>query len=241
MAKIIAFCGTPCSGTTTVCLKAAQEVYLKTQNGAVIYVNPSLKIPALGLLFPNYTPDSLFSLGSMFDTTDIYEEDVLNHLVTVKNMQNFGCLGYKSGENKNSYAHLTIDKVEGLFKTLKEMAGYVFVDCTNDEDDLISKYAMSIADMVVMVISPTLKSMTYLSSNKESFGSNFEKIIKVLNTTDDDLFYPTEDVKGLVKDVYAVLPFCKAVKGQQLDGLLYTLIKDKKFLKELRKLTQILM
>ena len=73
MAKIIAVIGSPGSGKTTVTLKLAQELYCATTSGAVIYLSPSLKVPALGVLFPNYTPDSIFSLGTMFDKTDIYE------------------------------------------------------------------------------------------------------------------------------------------------------------------------
>ena len=77
MAKIIAVIGSPGSGKTTVTLKLAQELYCATSNGAVIYISPSLKVPALGVLFPNYTPDSLFSLGNMLNKTDVYEEDIL--------------------------------------------------------------------------------------------------------------------------------------------------------------------
>ena len=116
MAKIIAVIGSPGSGKTTVTLKLAQELYCATTSGAVIYLAPSLIVPALGVVFPNYTPDSIFSLGIMFDKTDIYEEDVLNHLVTVKAMNNFGCLGYKAGENKYDFATLTEDKVNALFE-----------------------------------------------------------------------------------------------------------------------------
>lgn len=129
MAKMIAVIGSPGSGKTTVTLKLAQELYCATTNGAVIYLSPSLKVPAIGVLFPNYTPDSIFSLGEMLDKTDIYEEDILNHLVTVKAMNNFGCLGYKAGENRFSFPVLTEDKVKSLFDVLHKMAGYVFVDC----------------------------------------------------------------------------------------------------------------
>lgn len=60
MAKIISVIGSPGSGKATVALKLAQELYCSTSNGAVIYLSPSLKVPALGVLFPNYKPDSVF-------------------------------------------------------------------------------------------------------------------------------------------------------------------------------------
>ncbi len=241
MAKIIAVIGSPSSGKTTVCIKLAQEVYCLTKNGAVIYLSPSLKIPALGLLFPNYTPDSLFSLGDMFDKTDIFEDDILSHLVTVKSMPNFGCLGYKAGENKMNFADLTYDKVTGLFEKLNEMAGYIFVDCTEEENDLITQYALANAHEVVMVISPDLKSMTYLASNEKEYGTNAQRAVRVLNVTENDLFSPVEDVRGQVNNISFVLPYSKQIRSQQLDGLLYDRAKDKKYRKSLMNIVNRIM
>jgi len=236
MAKIIAVIGSPGSGKTTVTLKLAQELYCATTNGAVIYLNPSLKIPAMGLLFPNYTPDSIFSLGKLLDKTDVFEEDVLDNLVTVKAMQNFGCLGYKTGENRYSYAEPTADKVDALFKVLKNMAGYVFVDCTDDENDLISKFAIREANEVIMVIAPDLKSMVYLASNEREFGEKAVNALRILNVTENELYSPTDDVRGVVKNIGYVLPFSKQIRGQHLDGLLYERAKDKKYRRELEKI-----
>lgn len=233
MAKIIAVCGSPNSGKTTVAFKLAQEVYCNTSDGSVIYLSPSLTVPALGLIFPNYTPDSLFSLGEVIDKTDIFEEDILNHLVTVKNMKNFGCLGYKVDENKYSFAKPTSDKINALFETLSKMAGYIFVECTEDDYSLISQKALSVANEVVFVLSPDLKSMTYYTANKELFGSNEERSHKVLNITDRDLFLPIEDVKAQLKNVSCVLPYSRQVRQQLLDGQLYERVSDKKFRKEL--------
>ena len=233
MAKIIAVIGSPGSGKTTVTLKLAQELYCATSSGGVIYLSPSLKVPALGVLFPNYTPDSLFSLGNMLNKTDVYEEDILNHLVTVKAMQNFGCLGFKSGENKFSYPELTDDKVQNLFDVLNKMAGYVFVDCTDEERDLISQYALGRADSVVMVLSPDLKSMVYLASNEIVLGDHAHRAIRVLNVNENELFSPIDDVKTHVKNISHILPFSKQIRSQHLDGLLYERAKDKKYRKEI--------
>lgn len=236
MAKIIAVIGSPGSGKTTVTLKLAQELYCATTNGSVIYISPSLKVPALGVLFPNYTPDSIFSLGSMFDKTDIYEEDILNHLVTVKSMNNFGCLGYKAGENKYDFAELTEDKVNSFFDVLNNMAGYIFVDCTDEENDLISQIALRNAHEVIMVLSPDLKSMVYLASNEELFGTNSERAIRVLNVNENELYSPVDDVRTNVKNIEYILPFSKQVRSQQLDGLLYERAKDKKYRAVLSKI-----
>lgn len=241
MAKMIAVIGSPGSGKTTVTLKLAQELYCATTNGAVIYLSPSLKVPAIGVLFPNYTPDSIFSLGEMLDKTDIYEEDILNHLVTVKSMNNFGCLGYKAGENRFSYPVLTEDKVKSLFDVLHKMAGYVFVDCTEEENDLISQYALGVADEVIQVLSPDLKSMVYLSSNESVLGSHAERAVRVLNINENELYPPVDDVKSSVRNISFVLPYSKQIRGQHLDGLLYERAKDKKYRAELSKIVNTIM
>ena len=241
MAKMIAVIGSPGSGKTTVTLKLAQELYCATTNGAVIYLSPSLKVPAIGVLFPNYTPDSIFSLGEMLDKTDIYEEDILNHLVTVKSMNNFGCLGYKAGENKFSFPVLTEDKVKSLFDVLHKMAGYVFVDCTEEENDLISQYALGVADEVILVLSPDLKSMVYLSSNESALGSHADRAVRVLNINENELYPPVDDVKSNVRNISFVLPYSKQIRGQHLDGLLYERSKDKKYRSELSKIVNTIM
>lgn len=238
---MIAVIGSPGSGKTTVTLKLAQELYCATTNGSVIYLSPSLKVPAIGVLFPNYTPDSIFSLGEMLDKTDIYEEDILNHLVTVKSMNNFGCLGYKAGENKFSYPVLTEDKVKSLFDVLHKMAGYVFVDCTEEENDLISQYALGVADEVILVLSPDLKSMVYLSSNESALGSHADRAVRVLNINENELYPPVDDVKSNVRNISFVLPYSKQIRGQHLDGLLYERAKDKKYRSELSKIVNTIM
>ena len=136
-------------------------------------------------------------------------------------MKNFGCLGYKAGENYDSFAKLTDDKVEGLFKVLNSMVGYVFVDCTDEESDLISQIALREANEVIMVLSPDLKSMVYLASNERDFGEKGEFALRILNVAENDLYSPIDDVRSVAKNIGYVLPYSKQIRGQQLDGLLY--------------------
>ena len=60
------------------------------------------------------------------------QSDIINNLVTVKEMQNFGFLGYCTGENRYTYPKFGKAKAEDLLNALCKLADYVIVDCTSD-------------------------------------------------------------------------------------------------------------
>ena len=157
MPKIIAFYGSPGSGKTSIALKTAMETYIQTKDEIIAFLSPDMTVPSVALLFPNYAPDEVVSLSEIFDNTAITNESLLKNGVTVKNMKDFFALGFKAGENRYSFPTPTPEKINSLFSALSDVAGYIFVDCTNDEGDEISKKALAIADAVVRIITPDLK------------------------------------------------------------------------------------
>ena len=233
MAKLIAICGAPGSGKTTVAFKLAQEIYLSTSDCSVTFLSPDIIVPSIGMLFPNYTPDSLFSLSAVLDCTDISDDLIMGNLVTVKNMKNFGCLGFMSGDSKYSFPTPTKEKVMNLLDVLSAAEGYVFVDCSNDDSDLISKQAIARADHIIQVITPDLKSMTWLNSYGDKITAGLEQCIKVVNITENELYIPLEDVCTHLKNVACVLPYCRQVRQQLLDGRMYDRLNAKEYKKRL--------
>lgn len=233
MAKLIAVCGAPGSGKTTVAFKLAQEIYLSTSDCSVTFLSPDIIVPSVGMLFPNYTPDSLFSLSAVLDCTDISDDLIMENLVTVKNMKNFGCLGFMSGDSKYSFPTPTKEKVMNLLDVLAATDGYVFVDCTNEDTDLISKQALARADHIIQVITPDLKSVTWLNSYGDKITAGLEQCIKVVNITENELYIPLEDVCTHLKNVACVLPYCRQVRQQLLDGRMYDRLNAKEYKKRL--------
>lgn len=223
--KLIAVAGPPCSGKTSLSLKLAQEIYAMKKT-TVIYLSPDIATPTIGYLFPNRKSDELFSVGATLDKTDIFREDVMKQIVTVKNMKDFGLLGYKLGENKYSYPSPTEDKVVALLHAAREIAAYVVVDCTCDPDDLVSATAYANADVVASVITPTVKCMTYSASNEQPFHANK---LTTLNICDRDIYLPIEEVKAHFKKIACVLPYSQALKQQGITGTLSERLNDRKY------------
>ena len=239
MGKIIALCGSPASGKTTAGLKIAQEVYF-TKRASVIFVSPDWNKPTLTYFFPLKKESDLFSLGRVLDKTSITPEDLLKGMVYSSNMNNFGFLGYKSGENRFSYPKPTTDKVLSLLSAASELADYVFVDCSSYFDDPISEIAISNANNYINFIVPDILSMVYYSSYEKRYSTIEHNTIKIINRTFDDVFLPESEVKEHFKPVTISLPYSMMLKQQSLSGTLAERINDTKFKKECSKLAGLL-
>lgn len=231
MGKLIAVCGSPNSGKTTLSLKLSKDIYDTNKGTTVILVSPDVTVPSLGYLFPNSKDVDMYSLGVALDKTDIFKEDVEKQFVTTKTMKNFAVLGYKLCENKYSYPDPTEDKIMQLFSALRETADYTVVDCTSDENDLISNIAKRDCDIAVQVYNPDIKSMVFYGSCINQFLMIEDKAIKVLNTLDRDLFLPFDEVQSNVKDIEFVIPYSRALKQQMITGTLVEALHDAKYLK----------
>lgn len=236
MPKLIAFYGSPGSGKTSIALKSAMETYMLTKDEVVAFLSPDMTVPSIALLFPNYAPDEVVSLSDIFDNTAITNESLLKNAVTVKSMKDFFALGFKAGENRFSFPTPTPEKINSLFSALSDVAGYIFVDCTNDETDEISKKAILTADKIIRVITPDLKGMSWYSSNKNIERTENEDLFNVVNVTERELYLPTEEVCTKLHSIAVLLPYSKAIKQQMLDGRMYDRLNDRAYTKKLQSL-----
>ena len=156
MGKLIAFVGPPGGGKTAVAMKAAIETYCNTKSNRIFFLSPDLTVPSLGLLFPNYAPEDLNTLGMVIDNTDISIDNILKNVVTVKSMNDFGVLGFKSDENKYSFPDPTPEKLIDLFSVLKRLKQYIEL--------LHAKFLTQILELILVLCFFTCLSHCLLSN-----------------------------------------------------------------------------
>ena len=236
MSDIVTVFGAPGSGQTSVAMKLAVEVYHELRNVAICFVSMDYEVPSIGLLFPNKKTSEIASAAELLDKTDMTTEHVLRSLVTVPNMKNFACLGLKAGENKYSYPIPDKQKVEALFKVLQRDFNYIFVDYTPGEE--LSRYALTNSDRVIRVMSPDLKSITWLTASKHICTDSDNRLLNVVNITDKDSFLPTEEVCTHIKSVTTILPYSRSIRQQMLDGELWLRPSDKLYTKKIAVLVE---
>ena len=231
MSKTIAIWGSPNSGKTTFAAKLAQTIYDKYQS-TVILLCADNETPALPVIFPNYKKEDMFSVGMALAKTDITQEDVIKQLVTIKQKQNFGVLGFIDGENRYTYPSFDETKVRTLLTVLATLADFVIADCTSNLKNPISRVAIKEADEVIRLASPDLKSVSFFASQLPLYADpvfGLDRQIQGINVPDADLYMPVEEAKSRLHDPRFVIPYSRAVKEQMLDGKLMEPVNDKKF------------
>ena len=231
MSKVIAIWGAPNSGKTTFATKLARAIYDEYQT-TVVVVYTDNETPVLPIIFPNYKKEDLCSIGVVLAKTDIDRHEVVKQMVTVKDKQNFAFLGFMDGENKYTYPAYDANKVRALYSALSSLADYIVVDCTSSLDNPLSNVAVREADEVIRLSAPTLKSVSYLSSQLSLYvdpAFRLNEHIEGICVTDQDLYMPIEEAKSHMRDVRFTIPYSRAVKQQMLDGSLYEVARDHKF------------
>ena len=193
--KIIAVWGSPHSGKTTFATKLATAIYSSFES-TVITLYTDLQTPMIPVLFPFDKPEDLGSIGYPLSRTEVEQSDIINNLVTVKEMQNFGFLGYCTGENRYTYPKFGKAKAEDLLNALCELADYVIVDCTSDlEGNILAQTAIEKADQIIRLSSPDLCSISFFLSQLSVYTDSrfrLEDHIQGLNTPDADVYMPIE-------------------------------------------------
>ena len=148
-------------------------------------------------------------------------------------MQNFGFLGYRTGENRYTYPKFGKAKAEDLLNALCKLADYVIVDCTSDlEGNILAQTAIEKADQIIRLSSPDLCSISFFLSQLSVYTDSrfrLEDHIQGLNTPDADVYMPIEEAKTQLGEISFTLPFSSAVKEQFQQGRLHVKTTDKRF------------
>ncbi len=241
MGKLITIWGSPNSGKTSVSVKLACMLCRGNDSSekAVILILTDLITPAVPVLFPNSRAQDLFSLGSVLSKPDITPYDVAANLMTSRNMDNFGVLGYRAGENRHSFpVAYNEEKIEKFYAMLCTMADYVIVDGMSvAENDLLTDTALRRADTIIRIAAPDLKCLSFLMSQSHIEGGQ-EKSIQVLNVPSENITAPVSDVASHLGRIYGVLPYSPMLAQQMAEGRMMEPLRDKRYVRNLQMIAE---
>lgn len=118
MSKIITIWGSQNCGKTALSIKLAIQL---SKDNNVIVLSTDIIAPSVGIILP-YSNEKDKSLGKLLEMVTLTQEDILKHLITLKNNKNIAFLGYAQGENYKTYAEYTIDRANELIINLSHLA-----------------------------------------------------------------------------------------------------------------------
>ncbi len=198
--KIIAVWGSPESGKSTFAVKLATAIYSSFQT-SVITLFTSMETPMLPILFPFTKKEDMGSVGVPLSKTDVEQSDIINNLITVKELQNFGFLGYKTGENKFTYPKFGKAKAESLLNELTRLSDYVIVDCSSIlENDILAQTAIEKADQIIRVSSPDLKSLCFYISQLPVYADGKYRLYNLSHFDRHNVLKISESFNSVITD-----------------------------------------
>ena len=236
--KIITVWGSPHSGKTTFALKLGQALYEKTR-AAVVVLFCDVTTPTIPVLFPNFKTAELCSVGTVLSKPDIYANDVVSNLITVKERGNLGFLGYKNKENRFSFPEYDEGKVHELFTAISEIADYIIVDCESvPTSSVLTEFSLKNAEIMIKLCTPDLSCIGFYQSQHSLMltGKYYpDKILTIMNVPSADLTMLASDAAMHVGNVDIIVPYSGSVRDQYLEGRLYQKTWDRKFTQAVEK------
>ena len=174
MGKIIAVWGSPSSGKSTFSIKLAKELASKKKNVIIVFADNNC--PVIPTLIQK---ENSKSLGNILSAVNLTKSDILKNLYTIDKVNNVTITGYKEYENVYTYPKYDELRVDEFLNTIRLMADYIIIDTSSYfVTDLLSTKSLILADKVIRLITPSLKSMSYFNSSLPMLDSgNFKKKI----------------------------------------------------------------
>lgn len=235
--KILSVWGSPHSGKTGISVKLAQAIY-EMSRSTVIVIFCDVNTPSLPVLFPNRKENELYSLGTLLSATDIFANDVVSNLVTLRERMNLGFLGYRNRENRFRFPEYTEEKAKELFCAIGEVADHIIVDCMTDpKSSVLTEYAMKHAGRMIRLYTPDLSCMSFYQSQDpilKAGGYYADESLSVMNIPSADLSMLAGDASAYFGRIGLTLPFSQTLREQYLEGTLVMPTKDRRFMQAIR-------
>ncbi len=214
---IIAVCGNSGAGKSTLALKLARFLSNKKLN--TVLIDTDFITPQFNIWFPEKTLTHSSSLSVLLDN-NIEIEAVASKLQVEG--ENLGVLGYDRDFAANSMPRRP-DTSERLLTCLQseELSDIVIVDVqTGFINDMLSFQAMSVADLILVTLTPDVKGLSWYDANikmmAEGWSHTEKPVIKVLSQVVPSS--PVAQMEHILGKFDFYLPYSDEIAEQMYTG-----------------------
>ena len=185
MGKIITVCGGHGSGKTTV---AANLGYMLAQNSLVGILSTNMVCGIIQHLFGAVIEDcrGLYEISlSKYDNAKAFVPCPNNkNLFLMSLANNHDCLMLADDENG-----INGDRAKEMLSDMKEMFGYLIVDCEPEINNPLSVYSIIYADKIVNLIKPTITGTAFYNSYRTLYSALEIPPGKIIHIANNDKNY----------------------------------------------------
>ncbi|MCL2083250.1 MAG: hypothetical protein FWH04_08480 [Oscillospiraceae bacterium] len=228
MGRVITIWGSPNSGRSTFAIKLAREIY-ETKKEMVICIFTDNQTPTLPVLFPHHRKDNLPSIGSLLAKPAITTHELLTHMVPADNMAGTGFLGYTGRDNRYTHPEPLKEHANLMIELAAQSADTVIIDCAGNLDWTLNQAAVLRADTVFQLHSPTLKSVSFFSSQLPLYQSFCKQKVSFSGLVETEPCSPSDQVRHYFQNISFIIPHCPALKWQMAEGQLLASVTDRKW------------
>lgn len=227
MNKVIAIWGNPNSGKTALSIKLANELTKNKKN--VILIHCDHETPAISSILP-FTTTKDESLGALLSAMQITQESILKACIPVGGNRNLTVMSYLHGENDRTYAKFSKERIIDLFILIKHLADHIIIDCSSHiGEDLFSRAALELSDLVIRLITPDLKAISYFDSCLPLLSErkyNVGKQLKVISNVKPEM--PRDMVANKFGGIDLELKYSCELERQFVEARLFEALIEKK-------------
>ena len=175
--KIIAVFGNSGSFKTATSINLAKAISKKDSNAKIAVIGLDHTKPLIPLIFPDSASNLNLSLGKLLSGEIIDPDAVFSQMNICDRFSNIGILGYNSGENIQSYAFPTSERVDDFLMQMRHLVNYTIIDCTSELSYRLTAKSLINADNVLYLISCDINGLVFHQSQEpillgEQYGYN---------------------------------------------------------------------
>lgn len=219
--NVVAVWGSPSSGKTTISAKLAH--YLASRKKNVILLLCDMVSPPLPCLCNPQDLVEEHSLGNILGATHVTQELIKENCTFHKRYKYLTIIGMKKGENVFTYPPYTQVQAEELIRNIKILADYVIIDCGSYiAFDVLSAVSLIEADQVLRLVTCSLKSISYLSSQLPLLRDqkwDAEKQIRIVSDVKPN--EAANYVEQIFGKISYTIPHSVEVETQVLEGRVF--------------------
>lgn len=207
--NVIAVIGENGCGKTTISLELAKK--LESHGKSVIIINLDVSTPLISYVNKDYEKYTI-SLGDLL-TKEQNPKRIDLETALYSFSDNIGILSFIYGDYYNKYSKYDKERILEIYELAKNIADYLIIDLQSNVKFITTHLALDYAKKILMVATPTRKSLSYYDTLKRTIGTLIfeDKKYLIINKV-SNYSYPEQVATNLLFDDYIVLPYIEDIK-----------------------------